>query len=83
MVSGGAPMAEIICVSCGRQGNVDDPLPWYEGTARDIVLEPDEAAVEDGAYLCGDCYRHIDPEDRPRWKPIARLSGFIREKTGG
>jgi len=47
------------------------------------ILEPDDAAVEDGAYLCGDCYRHIDPEDRPRWKPVARLSGFIREKTGG
>lgn len=62
---------------------MDDPLPWYEGTVRDVVLEPDDAVVEEGTYLCGDCYRGIDPEDRPRWKPIARLSGFIREKTGG
>lgn len=77
------PIAELICVSCGRRGNMDDPLPWYEGTVRDVVLEPDDAVVEEGTYLCGDCYRGIDPEDRPRWKPIARLSGFIREKTGG
>ncbi|HEU5299978.1 MAG TPA: hypothetical protein VFW08_10830 [bacterium] len=76
-------MTELICVSCGRGGNLDDPLPWYEGTARDVVLEPDEAAVEEGSYLCGDCYRRIDPEDRPRWKPVSPRKGFIREATGG
>ena len=77
-------MAELICVSCGRSGNLDDPLPWYEGTARDLALEPDEAAVEEqGAYLCGDCYRRIDPEDRPRWQRASARRGFIREATGG
>ena len=76
-------MAELICVSCGRRGTLDEPLPWYEGAARDLALEPDDVAVEDGAYVCGDCYRGIDPRDRPRWKRISPLSGFIREKTGG
>lgn len=76
-------MAELICVSCGRRGNLDDPRPWYEGSARAVALDPDETAVEEGAHLCSDCYRRIDPEDRPRWKPFSRLAGMIRERTGG
>lgn len=75
-------MAEIVCVSCGRHGN-RDTLQWYEGSVRDVVLDPDETAVEDGAFLCADCYHRIDPEDRPRWKPLARTAGLIRERTGG
>jgi len=75
-------MAELICVSCGRGGHREG-VQWYEGTSRDIALEPDETAVEDGAYLCGDCYRTIDPEDRPRWKPLSRLTGVTRARTGG
>lgn len=76
-------MAELICVSCGRSGNLDDPLPWYEGTTRDVALDPDETAMEDGSYLCGDCHRRLDPEDRPRWKRVSPRKGFIREATGG
>jgi|GEM_PF-2370571 len=76
-------MAELICVSCGRQGNLDASLLWYEGTTRDLTLDPDESAMENGAYLCGDCYRRIDPEDRPRWRPFSRLSSRIRGQTGG
>lgn len=76
-------MAELICVSCGRTGSRDNGLPWYEGSAREVVLDPDETSVEDGAFLCGDCYRRIDPEDRPRWKPLTRTSGGIRAQTGG
>jgi len=75
-------MAELICVSCGRTGNRDS-MQWYEGSARDVVLDPDEAAVENGAFLCADCCRRIDPEDRPRWKPLSRTAGAIRERTGG
>jgi len=76
-------MAELICVSCGRHGNLDSSVPWYEGTTRDLTLDPDESAVENGAYLCGDCHRRLDPEDRPRWKPLSRLSVRIRGQTGG
>jgi len=76
-------MAELVCVSCGRQGDLESSLRWYEGTTRDLTLDPDESAMENGTHLCGDCYRQMDPEDRPRWKPLTRLSGFVREQTGG
>ncbi len=76
-------MAELVCVSCGRGGRRDNGTEWYEGSVWEIALDPDDAAIENGVYLCGDCYCRIDPEDRPRWKPLPRTAGLIREQTGG
>lgn len=56
---------------------------WYQGSVRDVTLEPDEAAIEDGATLCADCFRMLDPEDQPRWKPMTRATGAVQERTGG
>ncbi len=63
-------MAEFVCTACDRTGERDDGLTWYEGSIRDVELDPDETAIEDGVFLCEDCYKRLDPEERPRWKPI-------------
>jgi hypothetical protein len=69
-------MAQFVCVSCGRRGNIDDRVQWYEGSARGVLRDPDEAAVEEGAFLCGDCFVKLDPEEKPRWKPVSRTRSF-------
>ncbi len=74
-------MTELVCVSCGRAGTRREQ--WYEGSVRDVEMDPDEAAIEHGVYICADCYRTIDPEDRPRWKPVTRTTGAVQERTGG
>jgi hypothetical protein len=61
-------MTTLVCTVCGRRGRPDGG--WYEGTERDLLLDPDETALEEGAVLCGDCYRRLDPEERPRWRPL-------------
>lgn len=66
-------MAEFVCVSCRRRGNIDDRVPWYEGSERDVPLDPDEAAIEDGTFMCGNCFAKLDPEEKPRWKPLTRV----------
>jgi len=72
-------MAQLVCVSCGRRGNINDRVQWYAGSARDVTLDPDESAVEEGAFLCGDCFARLDPEEKPRWKPINKKGG-IRDR---
>jgi len=74
-------MAELVCISCGRSGARREQ--WYEGSIREIELDPDEAAIEHGAFICAGCYRTIDPEDRARWKPVPPTSGAVQERTGG
>lgn len=66
-------MADLICASCGRRGPRGGE-EWYEGSERDVMLDPDEIAVEEGAFLCGLCVRRIDREERPRWKPLKRTT---------
>lgn len=63
-------VAQYVCVSCGKPSDRFGREQWYEGSERDVLLEPDETAVEEGAFLCDDCFRRIDPEERPRWKPL-------------
>lgn len=65
-------MAQFVCMSCGRRGYVGDGMQWYEGSERDVTLDPEDSAIEDGAFLCGDCFARLDPEEKPRWKPLAR-----------
>lgn len=60
---------QLICASCGRRGDRDS-ASWYEGSERDLTLDRDETAVEDGAVLCDDCFRTLDAEERPRWRPL-------------
>lgn len=66
-------MPDLICVACGRRGPRGGE-EWYEGSERDVLLDPDETAVENGTYLCGVCIRRIDPEERPRWKPLKKTA---------
>ncbi|MDQ7819133.1 MAG: hypothetical protein QN173_01665 [Armatimonadota bacterium] len=61
-------MTTLVCAVCGHRG--PRAGEWFEGTERDLLLDPDETAVEEGAVLCGDCYRRLDPEERPRWRPL-------------
>lgn len=74
-------MAELVCISCGRSGTRREQ--WYEGSTREIEIDPDEAAIEHGVFICADCYRTIDPEERARWQPVSRTSGAVQERTGG
>lgn len=74
-------MAELVCVSCGRTGTRREP--WYMGSSREIELDPDETAIEDGAFICADCYRTLPGEDRARWTPVTRATGSVQERTGG
>ena len=62
-------MTALVCATCGRRVTRAGGQ-WFEGTERDLLLDPDETAVEEGAVLCGDCYRRLDPEERPRWRPL-------------
>jgi hypothetical protein len=71
-------MAQFVCVSCRRRGDVDDRMQWYEGSERDVPLDPDDTAFEDGAYLCGNCFAKLDPEEKPRWKPARWKDSFLR-----
>ncbi len=64
-------MISLVCAVCGRRGTRAG-ADWFEGTERDLLLDRDETAVEEGAVLCGDCYRRLDPEERPRWRPLER-----------
>lgn len=74
-------MAELVCVACGRAGTRREQ--WYEGSSREVELDPDEAVIEHGVFICADCYRSIDPEDRARWKPVTSTTGSVQERTGG
>ena len=71
-------MPDMICVLCGRRSSHASGEEWYEGSERDVLLDPDETAVEEGAFLCGLCFRRIDPEERPRWKPLKRTTTGYR-----
>lgn len=64
-------MTEFVCAGCGRTGRRGNGVRWYEGSVRDVDLDPDETAIENGEFLCEDCFRRLDPEDQPRWRPLA------------
>ena len=55
-----------VCDACGRRQDPALPLAWYEGSGADL----EEAGESEEAYLCGECYRRLDAEEKPRWRPV-------------